>query len=219
MQITSFTLSLALLVLSATSLDVDARDRDRERRGDGTYAQAQQLGDARSEARERASHGQRRDSYAQSYEYRDEQSKHGRRDGRNDRRHDGRYQRWEQPGRYDHGGYRNDRERMWAGYGFYNSPRHYGPSYGYASTRHHGYQRYRAPTRYSYPRGYRAQRWSVGGYLPYGYYAPHYYLDYRHYGLTRPPRGYHWVRVDNDVVLVAIASGLVSQVLFDLLYY
>jgi Ni/Co efflux regulator RcnB len=211
MQIKSFTLFLALLALSAASLDVDARERDR--RGEANYAQGQQHSDARSEARER-SRGQR-DSYAQSHQYGDAQPKHGR----YDRRHDGRHQRWEQHGRHDRSRYRNDQQWMWAGYGFYNQPHYYGPSYHYATSRHHGYQRYRAPNRYSYPRGYHAQRWSVGGYLPSSYYASHYYIDYRHYGLARPPRGHHWVRIDNDVVLVAIASGLVTQVLFDLLYY
>ena len=34
--------------------------------------------------------------------------------------------------------------------------------------------------------------------------------DYEHYRLRPPPRGYHWVRDDNDdYVLVAIATGII----------
>jgi Ni/Co efflux regulator RcnB len=34
------------------------------------------------------------------------------------------------------------------------------------------------------------------------------------YHLRRPPYGYHWVRVDNDVVLASIASGIVVSAVF-----
>lgn len=35
----------------------------------------------------------------------------------------------------------------------------------------------------------------------------------RAYRLNAPPRGYHWVRSDNDAVLVAITSGLIGAVI------
>lgn len=39
-------------------------------------------------------------------------------------------------------------------------------------------------------------------------------IDYRGYrGLKAPPRGYHYVRSGNDVLLVAITSGVVASVL------
>ena len=38
-------------------------------------------------------------------------------------------------------------------------------------------------------------------------------VDYRRYRLSSPPRGYHWVRVDNNFLLVGITSGLISSVL------
>ncbi len=45
------------------------------------------------------------------------------------------------------------------------------------------------------------------------YYAPRYIVhDYYVYGLRRPPYGYHWIRVDNDVVLAAITTGIVLEV-------
>ncbi|KAB1086920.1 hypothetical protein F4V91_11090 [Neorhizobium galegae] len=35
--------------------------------------------------------------------------------------------------------------------------------------------------------------------------------DYRRSRLSAPPRGYHWVKVDNDFLLVGIASGVISS--------
>jgi Ni/Co efflux regulator RcnB len=37
--------------------------------------------------------------------------------------------------------------------------------------------------------------------------------DYRHYRLSRPPRGYEWRRVDNNYVLAAVAGGLIASVI------
>lgn len=78
--------------------------------------------------------------------------------------------------------------------------------------------RYRSPYRYVYPRGYRHYNWSVGYYLPAPYYSSHYYVDYGYYRLPPPPRGYRWIRVDNDVYLVAIGSGLIRDILYGLFY-
>jgi Ni/Co efflux regulator RcnB len=41
-------------------------------------------------------------------------------------------------------------------------------------------------------------------------------VDYRHYGLSAPPRGYQYVRVNNDVVLTAVATGVVASVIYQL---
>lgn len=39
-------------------------------------------------------------------------------------------------------------------------------------------------------------------------------VDYRKYrGLRAPPRGYRWVRSDNDAVLVAITTGVIASVI------
>jgi Ni/Co efflux regulator RcnB len=38
--------------------------------------------------------------------------------------------------------------------------------------------------------------------------------DYGRYHLRRPPHGYHWVRVDNDFMMVATATGLISSILY-----
>ena len=37
--------------------------------------------------------------------------------------------------------------------------------------------------------------------------------DWRGHGLRVPPRGYHWVQNGNDYVLVAIATGLILELL------
>jgi Ni/Co efflux regulator RcnB len=59
------------------------------------------------------------------------------------------------------------------------------------------------------------QRYRRGERAPVVYLQPRYYVqDYRAYHLAPPPRGYRWVRPENDrYLLVEAASGLISQVL------
>ena len=47
------------------------------------------------------------------------------------------------------------------------------------------------------------------------YYRANQYVvdDYNRYGLRAPPRGYHYVRSGDDVVLAAIAGGLITAVI------
>lgn len=77
-------------------------------------------------------------------------------------------------------------------------------------------KRYKAPSRYQPPRGYQARQWHRGDRLPASYRGKAYVVDYRHYGLGAPPRGYQYVRVNNDVVLAAVATGVISSVIFSL---
>lgn len=46
-------------------------------------------------------------------------------------------------------------------------------------------------------------------------YRQSYYVvdDWRGHRLSHPPRGYHWVQTGPDYVLVAIASGIIAQIL------
>ncbi|CAN7302641.1 RcnB family protein [Rhizobium rhizogenes] len=37
-------------------------------------------------------------------------------------------------------------------------------------------------------------------------------VDYRRHRLSAPPRGYHWVRIKNNFLLVGMTSGLISKV-------
>ncbi len=39
--------------------------------------------------------------------------------------------------------------------------------------------------------------------------------DWRGHHLSAPPRGYHWVQSGSDYVLVAIATGIIAQLLLD----
>ena len=47
---------------------------------------------------------------------------------------------------------------------------------------------------------------------------PYVVRDYRNVRLYAPPRGCHWLRVNNDVVLAAIATGVVLDVLYNRFY-
>ena len=61
-----------------------------------------------------------------------------------------------------------------------------------------------------------ARRWAKGQKLPLAYRNRIYVVDHRKYGLRYPPRGHHYVRVGNDVVLTAIATGVIASVVFAL---
>jgi Ni/Co efflux regulator RcnB len=37
--------------------------------------------------------------------------------------------------------------------------------------------------------------------------------DYRRYHLSAPPRGYRWVKADNDFLLIGITSGIISSII------
>jgi Ni/Co efflux regulator RcnB len=70
--------------------------------------------------------------------------------------------------------------------------------------------------RYAPPKGYRAHNWTRGERLPTAYRGRTYVVDHRRYGLAAPPRGYEYVRVGNDVVLTAIATGVIASVVANL---
>ena len=72
---------------------------------------------------------------------------------------------------------------------------------------------------YRAPRGYHYRVWHRGDYLPRAYYGSSYIIhDWRPYRLYAPPYGYHWVRVGDDVLLTALATGVVLDVLYDIWY-
>ncbi|PTW62608.1 Ni/Co efflux regulator RcnB [Breoghania corrubedonensis] len=50
-----------------------------------------------------------------------------------------------------------------------------------------------------------------GGHMPSAYRG--HPVDYRKHHLRKPPRGYHWVRHDDNYVLVAITSGIISSII------
>mgnify|MGYP003592207724 CR=1 FL=1 len=57
--------------------------------------------------------------------------------------------------------------------------------------------------------------YNVGQRLPTQYRSDRYYVtDWRSRHLSEPPRGHRWANVDGSFVLVAVATGIISQVLF-----
>jgi Ni/Co efflux regulator RcnB len=68
--------------------------------------------------------------------------------------------------------------------------------------------------RYYY--GARGPEWRRGGYIPREYYNRQYYVnDWRGHHLSAPPRGYQWVQVGSDYVLIALATGLIANLILN----
>jgi Ni/Co efflux regulator RcnB len=62
--------------------------------------------------------------------------------------------------------------------------------------------------------GQQKHAWKRGERLPVTYYQNrNYYVDYRRAHLRAPPRGYQWVQVDNNYVMVALATGLIASLI------
>jgi Ni/Co efflux regulator RcnB len=72
-------------------------------------------------------------------------------------------------------------------------------------------RRYTAP-RWQQPRGQSYRVYSAGQRLPSAY-NTYVINDYSRYGLRAPPRGYQYVRNNNDVILAAVAGGLITAVI------
>jgi Ni/Co efflux regulator RcnB len=84
--------------------------------------------------------------------------------------------------------------------------------------RYDRYERYHRG-KYYRPHGYRYHAWRRGDRLPHAYRVSRYHVhDYWAYRLRPPPHGHYWVRVDDDVLLTAIATGVVVQVVSGLFY-
>lgn len=111
----------------------------------------------------------------------------GERGDRDDRGRGEQSQRGEQRDRRDHDG-RQDNRRDPPGRGNYERRDERGAGPG------HNYYR--------------------GGRLPAEYRHRQYVVDdWRGHNLSAPPRGYHWVQTGGDYVLIAIASGIIAQIL------
>lgn len=120
-----------------------------------------------------------------------------RRDDRNDRRE------WRQDNRDDRREWRQDNR---------DDRREYRQQARAYDRWQRAERRYNAG-RYTPPRGYQVRQWSYGQRLP-SYYSRGYVVNnYSAYGLRPPPRGYHYVRSGNDVVLAAVAGGLITAVI------
>lgn len=142
-----------------------------------------------------------------------------------DRQEDRRQDRWDRrEDRWDRRENRWDRrEDRWDRREYRRDRRHDDWGYrGWDRGRHNGYY-YRNEWFFGPPpRAYYGDRYYRPAYRHWerGYYAPHYYRerivdDYYDYGLRRPPHGYRWVRADHDFLLIAIATGLIADVIIN----
>lgn len=96
---------------------------------------------------------------------------------------------------------RNDRD--------HRGNRGYDRNYRYDNGRHLGWQNNRHDR---YPDG--GRRWNRGDRLPMEYRDRQYVVnDWRGHQLSAPPRGHQWVQNGSDYLLVALASGLIAQML------
>ncbi len=87
-----------------------------------------------------------------------------------------------------------------------------------AAQHHHAAARFNSG-RYVQPHGYVAHSWRRGDRLPTAYRASSYVIaNPALYHLRPAPRGYYWVRVDNNAVLAAVATGVVLSVTANLFH-
>ena len=64
--------------------------------------------------------------------------------------------------------------------------------------------------------GARGPEFRRGAYIPRDYYSPQYYVsDWRSHRLYSPPYGYQWVQVGSDYVLIALATGLIVNLILN----
>lgn len=130
-------------------------------------------------------------AFAQSRDYRGEHDQRGQASERNDRDdRNERYQRHQRDERFERD--RHDNRR---------GDRYDGPRGGYQ-----GHEDRPAPR----------QHYRRGAYLEHQHRGSSYVVsDWRSRRLSAPPRGSHWVQADGDYLLVAIATGLITQVLLN----
>lgn len=64
--------------------------------------------------------------------------------------------------------------------------------------------------------GARGPQFHRGGHIPQEYRSRQYYVnDWRGHHLSAPPRGHQWVQVGSDYVLIAVATGLIANLLLN----
>jgi Ni/Co efflux regulator RcnB len=57
----------------------------------------------------------------------------------------------------------------------------------------------------------RHDEWKKGEHIKQEDWARGQRIDYRHYHLNAPPRGYEWREVDGNYVLAAVATGIIAS--------
>jgi len=146
------------------------------------------------------------------------------RDGRNDWHRDDRHDREEHQyrgERHDRGDRHDRDERHYRDDHHDRDERHY-------RDEHRDRDEHRPPERgfvdfdsgrYRRPHGWYEHRWRRGERLPPDWRAGSYIIpDAARYHLRRPPPGYYWVRVDDNAVLTAAATGVIVSVALNLFH-
>lgn len=183
--------------------------------------------DTKERIADRVAHSVRADQHRDNRNDRRDDRAHDRRDDRRDHRRDD-HRNDHRPAPPRHGNDRPNHDRRHdnnrPNHGGWDRPRaDWNRHPNYWDNRRHDRRDY-ARYRYHYgsyhaPRGYYYRTWHRGDRLPHGWYGSSYVVhDWRPYRLYSPPYGYHWVRVGNDVVLTALATGIVLDVLYDIWY-
>lgn len=101
------------------------------------------------------------------------------------------------------------------------SPRHGGERHHHYRPDHRADYRHARPHRAPRPHYSSAPRRPAAGFhhgrpLPRQYWAHQYRVDdWRRHGLRRPPRGYRWVQIDGDFILIAAATGVIASILLN----
>lgn len=145
-------------------------------------------------------------AFAQSYDYRSDRNdgNRGSRYEQQDRHHDGRWNRVDR----DHDGRWERSERR------ANQSRSYDQRY-----RHDRYDRNEHRSARDYGRnnyGHSYYQMRRGERLSHQYQDRRYVVsDWRAHRLHQPQYGHHWVQAGNDYALVAIATGIIAQVLLN----
>ncbi len=153
--------------------------------------------DSRNDDHGRHDNDRRDNDHRNDWNHRDDHRWDNNRRGDNDRH-------WNDNNRYD--GRSNDRRWVSPPPRYVNPPHH---DNRWDNGRWHWGSYYR-------PSGYAPHYWRRGERLPFGYHGASYVIgNYYDCGLRAPPYGYHWVRVDHDVVLAAIATGVVLDVIYN----
>ena len=89
-------------------------------------------------------------------------------------------------------------------------------SHSYRTRTWEAIERYPAPREWIPPQDYRTVVFEPGMRLPDTWIRETYVVEHHVYELPPPPPRHQWVRVDDDVVLVALASGLIADFVYDL---
>lgn len=120
------------------------------------------------------------------------------------------YDHRERDGRPGHAEQQRRGNPGWDGHQAQTPPRGPGPQYNSRDARHFD-QRHSG---YDRQYGARGPQFHRGGRIPQEYRNRQYVVnDWRGHRLNAPPRGYQWVQVGADYVLIAVATGLIAQLI------